>query len=95
MNVSTILAAVAEHKNPGRRAVALAYYVQHYGARVREAGNGFHSEYSAIPDDVSGDYVSDFAAELNEYVSILAVLLVALDTARAELDAASFPAEVA
>lgn len=92
MNTTDILSAVAEHKEPGRRAVALAYYVQHYGARIREGAAAFNADYGPDPATVTGDYVSDLVAELTEYVSVLSVLLVALDTARAELDAASFPA---
>lgn len=92
METKDIISAVAEFDKPGRRAVALAYYLRGYGARVRGVAGEFHTDYSPDPATVTGDYVSDLAAELTEYVSVLSALVAELDKVRAELDAASFPA---
>lgn len=91
---SQILAALraGEYKDPARRALALAFYVRHFGARVRATAAEFHTEHSATWEQITGDYVSDLYAAVWEQVEMLVMLAAELDVARAELDAASFPA---
>lgn len=92
MNTVKILSAVSILDTPQDRALELARFTDTLGAKVRRAAHDFHHIHEIFPSEITGDYVSDLVAELTEYVSVLSVLLVALDTARAELDAASFPA---
>lgn len=92
---SEILSAVRDYREPARRAVALAYYVQHLSARVNREAVEFNSEHQPEPESVTGDYVSDLYHAVAERVEILSALVAELDKARAELDAASFPPAVA
>lgn len=91
MNTVKILSAVSILDTAQDRALELARFVKTFGAKVRTAGDDFWFAHELFPSEITGDYVSDLVTELTEYVSVLSVLLVALDTARAELDARSFP----
>lgn len=81
-----------EYRDPHRRALALAFYLRHFGALVRAEAAEFHTEHGVNWQEITGDYVSDLYAAVWEHVDMLAMLAAELDLVRAELDAASFPA---
>lgn len=81
-----------EYRDPHRRALALSFYLRHFGALVRAEAAEFHTEHGTTWQEITGDYVSDLYHGLAERVEMLSALVAELDRVRAELDAASFPA---